>query len=173
MAPTMAPFTRPPLLRPTILCAVALALGGCNAVDRDRDPRAAADASPMPEVDIDDLQDDPAEHHGRDVRIVGEVDDPSYGDHAFVIQGDDWLFADEVLIVGTTPMRLGDEHLADGQDVVVIGKVWVGDMAGLEREVGWPIGENMADAWEDKAIVVARTVRATESGAEWNAPTHR
>ena len=156
-----------PKILPPLLGAVALGLGGCNALESDRRPDAAADAAPADEVDIDDLQDDPAEYRGREVRLVGEVDDPSYGDHAFVMQGDDWLFADEVLVVGATPMQLGGKNLVDGEDVVVTGTVWFGDMPGLEREVGWPIGESMADEWDDKAIVVARSVRSTESDAEW------
>jgi hypothetical protein len=163
----------PEIFAPWLLGAVAIALGGCNALDGDRtQPESTAGASPQSEVDIDDLQDDPTEYVGREVRIVGEIDDPSHGDHAFVVDGDDWFFADEVLVLGTTPMRLGGEHLVDGDDVVVIGTVWVGDMPGLERELGWPIREGMADDWEDEAVIVAHTVRRADDGAVWTAPGH-
>jgi hypothetical protein len=155
------------ILTPCLVGAVALALGGCNASERGSGGVESAQASPAPEVDIDDLQDDASEWAGREVRIIGEIDDPSHGDHAFVIEGDDWVMADEVLVIAATPMHLDGTYLEDGEEVVVIGTVRVGDMPALERDVGWPISESMADEWEDKAIVVAHTVRSIRDGGEW------
>ena len=67
-------------------------------------------------------------------------------------------------------MRLRSDNLADGENVIIVGTVWVGDMPGLERELRWPIGENMADDWDDKAIIVAHSVTATDDGATWTRP---
>lgn len=138
---------------------------GCNQADRTPPPAAEPEERDAPEVE--DVVEEPLSFYGKSVTLLGEVD-TVFSDRAFELEGNDWLFDDEIIVVTRSPIRLGLEPLADDDRVVVTGVVHRMELADFERELGWGPTETIEVEIEHRPVLVADSIHTTTHVARWS-----
>jgi hypothetical protein len=155
------------------------ALAGCNEEDRtesaaepsaaelpDSPPMAGPTPKPEPTTEVDDIEDEPRRFYGRVVTLAGEIESVR-SNSVFELEGDDWLFPDELLVVTKSPVRLGANDELDDMDVIVTGKIVPMVVAEVERELGWDLEPQIEAEFENKPVLIATSIRAVEDVARW------
>ncbi len=135
-----------------------------------------AAAMPSEWVTVDDIADTPAAYRGQIVRVNGEVEEiegvataARTGPWAFALEDTDFLFDEQVLVVGAGPRERaagpGTAPVAtpfaalDGRFVWVTGEVRTFNIVEFERELGVDLDDAVYDDWEGRAAILARSVR--------------
>ena len=148
-----------------LLFEVAL-LSACDHAERTAEERTQS-----PAVEVEEIDDDVERFAGKQVDVVGEVD-TTYSARAFELDGLDWLFADEVLVLAKNPMMVG-QRTFDTDDVLrVSGTVQNFSKAKLESNLGWRFEPAFEEEWSDRPVILASNIELIRSYAAWSDEDH-
>lgn len=161
----MKPRTRYRILLALVTGSLSLA---CESTNDDRDK---TDDS-VDKNKVEQIEDDPDRFIGKEVTVTGEVDDV-YSDRSFELEGNDWLFDREILILTRSPMNLTSGPFVADDEVIVTGTVRYFHTAEIEREVGWDLDAAIETEWSSKPVIVANSVRKVQAAEGWNEPQAR
>lgn len=163
----------------TLTSCVSLGLSmtsvGCNGEERTAPPpaeaepgsqQAAATPKPQPTAEVEEVEEEPGRFYGRTVTLSGEIENVR-SNTAFELEGDDWLFDDELLVLTKSPVRLGGDDL-ENMDVIVTGKIVRMVVADVERELGLDLDPQIEMEFEKKPVLIAQSIRAVDEVARWS-----
>jgi hypothetical protein len=158
------------LLISVSVCAAGISLSACETTDRTQPASPAGDVQ-VGEVEREDkveqIQEKPEHFYGKTVALFGEVDDVK-NDRAFVVEGNDWLFDEELLVVTKSPVQLGVGGIEEDQHVVVRGIVRPFTVTEIERELGWDVDTEIETRYRDKPVLLADSVRVMGEYGRWS-----
>ncbi len=137
----------------------ALALTGACKSEEVAVPETAS-------TTVEDVAEEPFDYAGKQVTLVGEVDNV-FGERSFELEGNDWLFDEELLVVSKNAPRLGGRTIEDGDEVVVTGTVRM-MTTDVERDTGWDLSSEVEVEWEGKPVLVATSVRRVGEYDRWS-----
>lgn len=152
------------LALPAVLVVPALLPLGCEREERET-PTATETA--QVNTEIEEIDEEPQQHIGKSVKVIGEIDDV-YGARAFELEGLDLIFEDEVLVLTKSPIALGQQAMAENEMVRVQGIVRKFSKQELETELGWKLEEEVSGEWEGKPVIVAQAIDAVRRYARWS-----
>lgn len=137
---------------------------GCTRTEESRPQETQTTAAEKPTVES--VKNDPSRFYGQKLTLTGEVDDVK-DPRNFKLEGNRWLFSDEIRVLARSPVKLGGAPLEEDDDVVVTGTLRKFSPAEIERELGWDIPAEMEAELRDKPVLVAEEIRKVESAAAW------
>lgn len=146
------------------LAAVLIAGSALFACDRNAD---TADET-APTSTVEGIVESPSTFVGREVTLAGEVEGMP-GERAFVLEGNDWIFDEEVLVITSSPFRLAGLAPEEGDDVIVTGMVRTFDTALSQEAFGDAPDEDLAARWAGKPVIMATAIDGIERRARWAA----
>lgn len=149
--------------RTTLSLLLLVPLAACERGEREQEATPGT-------ATVEQIQEDTWRYLGETVTVVGEAGDV-HSERAFELEGDDWIFDEEVLVVAKSPVRLAAQRVAEDDDVIVTGTVRRMNRDEINRELGWEIDQGLADDWADKPVIVASSVRSYEQTATWSEAT--
>lgn len=135
------------------------------ACDRDEEERPGAAQIPA-STTVERIEEEPREFVGQRVTVTGEAD-TVFSERAFELEGDDWWFDEEVLVVTRAPVRMAGGTVTDDDDLVVSGTVRMFTVAEIEQEVGWDLTPELATTFRNQPVIVADSVRRITEAARW------
>jgi hypothetical protein len=98
--------------------------------------------------------------------LYGEADEV-YSDRAFVLEGNEWLFDHELLVLTRDPIDLEGHGIEDGAKLVVTGEIQSLVTADIEREIEWDLDTELVAKFESKPVLIADAITATEDLVRW------
>ncbi len=134
----------------------------CNETERTPDGEEKLE-TPTPA----DVADEPANYLGKRLTLIGNVEEISEP-RAFQLRGNTELLGDDLLVVAKSPVRFGNQPLAKGDDVVVVGRVSQLQVMEIERELEWDLSTELEVEWQDKAVLIAESVSKVGRYARWS-----
>jgi hypothetical protein len=134
-------------------------LAGCGGTV----PGTGADIEPA--VSVDRITDRPADFAGERVRLSGRVAEV-YSARALSLRDDDPVRQEHLLVVTRRPVArlLGESGgtLHQDDELLVTGVIRVGDLPGLEAELGIELEERIRNRFRGKPVLVASELVRTD-----------
>lgn len=118
-------------------------------------------------TEVEEIEEDTKDFVGKTVSVIGEID-TAYTDRAFELEGLDWLFSDDVLVVGKNPMLVGERAMNTNDIVRVTGTVRKFSQGKLESELGWRFDPAFEADWSERPVIVANEIEVVRREAIWN-----
>lgn len=157
-------MTTPPRQRFAILVAMLLAGSGVLGCDRNAEPPVTREPPPR---SVEGIVESSETLIGKRITVAGEVDEIR-GERAFVLQGNDWVFEDDILVVTSSPLRLAGIVPEEGDDLIVTGTVRTLDRALAEEVLGPEPDEELMARWDGKLVIMASAIDGIERRARWS-----
>lgn len=137
------------------LCALA----GCRNDETETQAPGAAT--------VEAVEEQPNKFYGQTVTLVGEADE-IYSDRSFVLEGNNWIFDNDLLVLTKSPINLGPEGLSDDTRLIVTGEVRELVVADIERELTWDLDSQLEAEFESEPILVATQIEKVDEMARWS-----
>lgn len=118
-------------------------------------------------TEVEEIEEDTKDFVGKTVSVIGEID-TAYTDRAFELEGLDWLFSDDVLVVGKNPMLVGERAMNTNDIVRVTGTVRKFSQGKPESELGWRFDPAFEADWSERPVIVANEIEVVRREAIWN-----
>lgn len=141
---------------------MAAMVGGC----RDRDSRTSSNRTAETKR-IDEIQESPLRYLGRDVTVIGTVDNVFDGG-AFELESDGVIWPKKLLVLTRTPVRFGPTRLAADEELAVKGVVRRMSPDEIDRAVGYRVDRDLTERYRDQPVLVADSLRLLETQATWS-----
>jgi hypothetical protein len=116
---------------------------------------------------LEEIAEAPARFYGKTVSVFGEVDEV-YSDNAFLLEGRDILWDEEVPVLTRSPVRLEGKPLREDDRLVVTGTVYPSMSADVERDLGWDLTSEIEVHLQKTPIVLATDVTRVEDLTSWS-----
>lgn len=156
---------------PLAVALIALLGGACNEKKREQAQPAqaqpAAVPQPVPQIDVEQVTEDPMRFLGKRVMLGGEVG-KVYNPRAFQLEGEGIWWDDRMLVVTRAPISIGGAMLTEDDEVTVSGTVSRLTVAEVERDLGWDLQQEIEVEFRDKPVLVADTIRVSDAQATWS-----
>ncbi|MCR9162921.1 MAG: hypothetical protein ACE37F_14480 [Nannocystaceae bacterium] len=152
----------------TLLFAIlstSLLVPGCN----DTSPRDDGAAHrPLDKPTVEHVNEHIGSFVGKTVTLYGEVDEV-HSNQAFVLEGNDWLFDHELLVVTPTPINMRAHGVDEDDRIAVRGTVRNLVTVEFERDFDLDLKPELEAEFETHPVLVAEEIDAVRGIAQWRA----
>ncbi len=147
------------------LCAVGWSTA-CDDIKGAEEEREEERTEVVATPTVEKVVDNPRAMDGRTLTLYGEADEV-YGDRAFVLEGNDWIFDHELLVLTREPIDLGSDGIQDDEKLAVTGKIRNLQLVEVEKELDWDLDTELETEFENRPIMIADSITATRGMAQW------
>ncbi|MCR9159153.1 MAG: hypothetical protein ACE37F_09470 [Nannocystaceae bacterium] len=152
-----------------LLAASAVVLG-CHerpsTVIPEREVSLVPETADADHTIIEDVEENPQAYYGKRLTFRGEAENVM-SDRAFVLEGDNFAFDNDLLVLTRTPISMGHEGIEENQDYVVTGVVRQLVVAEVERELGWDLEPQLEVEYYAQPVVIAERIEEVRELSIW------